>query len=186
VSGIGWVDWLLLAALLLSVLVGLWRGFVLEVLALAGWVVAYFTAHWAAPMWAPHLPIGEPRSNLNFVAAFALAFIITLVLWGLASRLVRLLVNATPLRGVDRVLGAAFGVARGLVLLLVLATVVSLTPAAQSPEWRGSQGAWLLADALQQLKPHLPDGITRLLPADTTAPQSPNPAAPAKRQPKEA
>ena len=182
---IGWVDWLLLAALVLSVLVGLWRGFVLEVLALAGWVVAYLAAHWLAPMWAPHLPIGEPQSKLNFVAAFALVFIATLVLWGLASRLVRLLVNATPLRGVDRVLGAAFGVVRGVVLLLVLATAVALTPAAQSPEWQRSQGAWLLADALQQIKPHLPAGVNRLLP-DATAPHSPGPAMPTKRQPKEA
>ncbi len=112
-SGIGWIDWLLLAALVLSMLVGLWRGFVLEVLALAGWVVAYFAAHWLAPMWAPHLPIGAAGSNLNFVAAFAITFIAVLVLWGLASRLVRLLINATPLRGVDRVLGALFGVVRG-------------------------------------------------------------------------
>jgi membrane protein required for colicin V production len=182
-NGVAWVDWLLLAALVLSVLIGLWRGFVLEVLALAGWVAAYFAAQWLAPMWAPHLPIGAAHSSVNFAAAFALAFIATLVLWGLASRLVRMLINATPLRGVDRVLGGAFGVVRGLVLLLVLATVVAMTPAAQSPEWRQSQGAYWLADALQQLRPLLPIGIARFLPAQQ---DSPTPPIAPKRQPKEA
>ena len=62
---LGWVDLVMLGVLLLSLGLGLWRGFVLEVLALAGWVAAYFTAQWLAPQWAPHLPLGEPRSGLT-------------------------------------------------------------------------------------------------------------------------
>jgi membrane protein required for colicin V production len=162
---LGWVDICLLAALALSVLVGLWRGFVLEVLALAGWVAAYFAAQWLAPMWAPHLPVGAPNSSVNFAAAFALAFIGVLVLWGLVSRLIGLLVKATPLRGIDRVLGAAFGALRGVVLLLVLATVVALTPAAASAQWHASHGVQWLNVALHELKPLLPPGISQFLPA---------------------
>lgn len=162
---LGWIDWALLAGLALSMIIGLWRGFVLEVLALAGWVAAYFGAQWLAPTWAPHVPIGESGSNLNTAAAFALAFIAVLIVWGLASRLLRMLVNATPLRGADRVLGAAFGLLRGVLLLLALATVVALTPAAASPAWKGSQGAQWLSVALHGLKPLLPPEVVRYLPA---------------------
>ena len=88
-----------------------------------------------------------------------------LVGWGLASRVLRMLVNATPLRGADRVLGAAFGLLRGVLLLLVLATVVALTPAAKSPDWHRSQGVQWLAVALQGLKPLLPPDIAHFLPA---------------------
>ena len=42
----GWVDIAMIALLAVSVLVGLWRGFVLEVLSLTGWVVAWFAAQW--------------------------------------------------------------------------------------------------------------------------------------------
>ncbi len=38
------VDWILLAVLGLSMLLGLWRGLVQEVLSLAGWVAAFFVA----------------------------------------------------------------------------------------------------------------------------------------------
>ena len=139
-----WIDWLLLAVLAASVVLGFVRGLVYEALALAGWVVAWFAAQWAAPHLAPHLPLG---------------------VWGLLARLVRMLVQATPLSLLDRVLGSGFGVFRGLVLLLAVATVVMLTPAAQSDPWRGSHGAQLLGQALDSLKPLLPEAAADLLPA---------------------
>lgn len=165
VTDIGWIDLALMVALALSVAIGLWRGFVLEVLALAGWVAAYVGAHWFAPQWAPRVPIGEPGSTLNFAAAFVAVFLVVLVGWGLAARVLRMLVNATPLRGADRVLGAAFGLLRGVLLLLILATVVALTPAAASAQWQSSQGAQWLGVALHGLKPLLPPDVARHLPA---------------------
>jgi membrane protein required for colicin V production len=96
-------------------------------------------------------------------AAFALSFLGALVVWALLSRLVRLLIHATPLSLPDRLLGAVFGLLRGLVLLLALATVVALTPASQSPGWRASQGARWLGVALATLKPLLPQPVARLV-----------------------
>ena len=46
-------------------------------LALVGWVVAYFAAQWLAPQWAPHLPLGEPGSSMNYAASFAVAFMVS-------------------------------------------------------------------------------------------------------------
>ena len=160
-----WLDWLLLAVLAASVIVGFVRGLIFECLSLAGWVVAWFAAQWAAPQFAPHLPLGAPGSPLQLGAAFALAFLGALVVWGLLARLVRMLVHATPLSLLDRVLGSGFGIFRGLVLLLAVATVVALTPAAQSEPWRDSHGAQLLGQALSSLKPLLPEEAARLLPA---------------------
>jgi membrane protein required for colicin V production len=160
---IGWVDWLLIAVLALSVLVGLWRGLVFEVMALVGWVAAWFAAQWAAPLIAPHLPVGSRGGGLNMGVAFLLAFVLALLVWALLARLVRVLVQATPLSLPDRLLGGAFGVLRGAVLLLAVATVVAFTPAAQSKDWRASQGARWLGQTLAALKPLLPEPAARLL-----------------------
>src|SRR5258706_15674613 len=100
---IGWVDLFFGGVLLLSVIAGLVRGLVFEVLSLVGWLVAYIGAQWLSPEVAPHLPVGKPGSALNLAAAFASAFIVVLLAWGLIARLVRLLVRATPLSLVDRV-----------------------------------------------------------------------------------
>jgi len=161
---LGWVDWALLAVLLLSIAVGLWRGLVFEVLSLVGWVAAYIAAQAYASTVAPLLPVGVPGSALNQGAAFALLFLLALIVWAIASRLLRLVIHATPLQAIDRFLGGGFGFLRGAVLLLAVATVISLTPAARSPAWQHSQGAnWLVA-VLQGLKPVLPESLAQHLP----------------------
>jgi membrane protein required for colicin V production len=161
---LGWVDWALLAVLVVSVVVGLWRGLVFEVLSLVGWVVAFIAAQAFAPGVASVLPIGVPGSALNHGVAFALTFVLALVIWALGSRLLRLIIHATPLQPVDRMLGGVFGLARGAVLLLAVATVVMLSPAQRSTAWQQSRGAAWLATALQGLKPVLPDAIGQRLP----------------------
>ena len=164
-GALSWVDWALLAVLAVSVVIGLVRGFVFECLSLAGWVVAWFAAHWGAPWVAARLPVSDPASALSHGAAFLLAFVAALVVWALLSRLVRMLIHATPLSVPDRLLGAGFGALRGGVLLLALCTVVMLTPAAQSAAWRASHGGPWLAQGLTWLKPLLPESAARLLPA---------------------
>ena len=159
------VDWILLAILLVSVIVGLWRGLVFEVLSLLGWFVAFVAAQMFAPVVGTHLPVGAPGSGSNLAAAFAVTFLGVLIAWALAARLVRALVGASPLSGLDRLLGAGFGLLRGALLLLVIATVVLLTPAGRSELWLQSRGAGWTTALLQELKPLLPDTIAQHLPA---------------------
>lgn len=163
-SSLHWLDWTLLAVLAVSVVVGLVRGFVFEVLSLLGWVAAWFAAQWAAPQLGPVLPVGAPGSAMNLAAAFALVFLAALIVWSLGARLVRLLLQATPLSAADRVLGAGFGLVRGAVLLMALATVVALTPAVKSPAWQASTGAAWLQIGLKGLKPLLPPEVAGRLP----------------------
>lgn len=162
---IGWVDAVLLGVLLLSTLVGVVRGLVFEMLSVLGWFAAYFAAQWLTPEVAPYIPVGEPGSALNHGAAFAATFIGALIVWGVAARLLRLLIRATPLSPLDRLLGAGFGFIRGMIVLLALATVVGLTPLMKSAAWQQSVGAVWLGSVLRGLKPVLPPDISKHLPA---------------------
>ena len=162
---VSWLDIGLLVFLALSMLIGLMRGFVFELLSLAGWFVAYFAARFGTPTAQPWLHIGESGSSLNYGATFACAFIAALIVWGLMARLARMLVRATPLSLVDRLLGAMFGALRASVLLLAVATVVGLTPAVRSSVWQQSQGAALLQGVLDGIRPLLPGEFGRYLPA---------------------
>ena len=78
---LGWVDWTLLAVLVVSLLVGLWRGVVFELMSLLGWVVAYVAAQMFSLQVAAQLPIGLPGSALNRGAGYALSFIGVLIAW---------------------------------------------------------------------------------------------------------
>ncbi len=163
--GWSWVDAIFGGILLLSVVVGMVRGLVFEVMSLLGWVVAYVVALWGAPQWASRLPIGHPGSALNVAAALLLTFLAVLIVWGLIARLVRWLVHATPLSLIDRSLGAFFGLVRGGIILLCVVTAVSFTPWSQSRQWRSAPSVHWVSEALVQLKPWLPSYLNRFLPS---------------------
>ena len=163
-AGLAWVDGLLLAVLVISVAVGLWRGLVFELMSLVGWVAAYVAAQAFSPQLAAWVPIGTPGSALHQGAAFAATFVLALIAWSLLARLMRMVIHATPLTVIDRLLGAGFGLLRGAVLLLALATVVAFTPAVRSAAWQDSRGAAWLGAALHSIQPWLPDEVVRHLP----------------------
>ncbi len=160
-----WVDFAMLGWLLASMVIGLVRGVVFETFSLVGWGVAYFAAQSAWPLLAPHLPLGDPASEPNHVAAFLCVFVAVLLVWGVVSRLARMLVRATPLSLPDRVFGAGFGALRGVLVLLVVAAAIGLTPMAQSSAWKQSPFAPWLNAALHGLKPLLPEEISKHVPA---------------------
>ena len=157
---LGWVDAVFAAVILLSVVAGIVRGFVFELLSLFGWIAAWFAAQWFAPVVAPHIPLGAAGSALNHGVAFGITFVAALIVWGLVSRLLRLLIRATPLSFVDRLLGAVFGLVRAGVLLLAVTTVIGLTPLVKSAAWQQSRGAAALHAALQVLLALLPPQVS--------------------------
>lgn len=157
VAGFSWVDWALAIVLLLSVTIGLWRGLVYEILALAGWVAAVAVSRWYGASVATWLPLGEPGSVVRLAGAHAVTFFAVLIAWTLMAKLVRMMISATPLTVIDRALGAGFGLARGLLILLLVAVLVPLIPpAANSPAWKSSVGAAWLGVMLKELKPIWP------------------------------
>ena len=161
----GWVDLSLLIVLGLSVAVGLWRGLVYEVLALAGWLVAYLLSPWLAPVLQGLLPEGRMGPALSHAAGLVLAFIAILVVWSLVAKLVRALIQASPLSWLDRMGGGGFGAVRGLFIGLLVALLVGMTPLAQSEPWQASSLAPWLQGGLRVLHPLLPESVNKFIPA---------------------
>jgi membrane protein required for colicin V production len=158
------LDWIAVALLLVSMLLGLVRGLVFEVISLAGWVVAFVAAQWLAEDLGRWLPFGDPAASWRYAAGFVLVFVGVAFGVGLLAALTRKLVAAIGLRPVDRILGGVFGVARGAVAMLTVAVVVHLLALSDSAWWHGSRSAIVLDAALQGLKPALPDKLASYLP----------------------
>lgn len=158
------LDWIFLAVLLVSMVVGAWRGLVYEMLSLANWMAAFVLAQWFGPAAAEWLPLAGATEVVRFLAGFVLVFVVALFVGGLLAFLIRKLVAAMGLRPVDRVLGAAFGVVRGVVVLLALTVVVGMTPMKSGLWWQESTGARIASVALQGLKPLMPQEFGKYLP----------------------
>ena len=158
------LDWIFLAVLLISLLVGAWRGLVYELLSVVNWIAAFVLAQWFAPVAAQWLPMSSATEVVRYAAGFVLVFVSSLFAGGLLAFLISKLVAAVGLRPVDRVLGAAFGLVRGVILLLAFSVVFGMTPLVKGPLWQESVGAGIATVALQGLKPVLPQEFGKYLP----------------------
>lgn len=158
------VDLVLLLGLGLSVVVGAWRGLLTEMLSLAGWGVSYFAAQWFGPAGAEMVPLGQPGSRLNMLAGMIVVFVLAWLVWALISWALSKLIRASVLSAPDRLLGAGFGLIRGVVVALVVATLVNMTPLATWAPWHASRGVAWLQVLLKGLRPVLPEQVVKFLP----------------------
>ena len=165
--------------LAVSALLAFMRGLVREVLGLGAWVGAIFAGVLGAAArcgrssqhgWAPRP--GSIRS------AFAVVFLIALIVLLLISRWISALVRASPIGGLDRTLGLVFGLARGAALVIIAYIVAGMVipverwpdavlrrPNRLTPVYRGCHVGWW-----SQLPNRLPPAVcsTRRRP-DVTA-----------------
>lgn len=158
-------DSFLLGVLAASMLMGLWRGLVYEVLSLAGWVTAFFLAQWLATdviAWIPF--VQGAAASVQYAVGFAVVFVASLFVSAFLSWLIKKVIESVGLRPVDRVLGGAFGLARGVVLLLALTVVLQLTGMSHNDWWQSAKGPVWLDTTIQGLKPLMPESIVKFLP----------------------
>lgn len=131
-------DILILAVLAISMLFGLLRGFVGEVLSLTCWVAAFWVAwafgHEAALVYARHL--GNPTASI--IAGYVTCFLGVIIIGSLVGWAIRRLMARGGLRGDVRLLGMVFGLARGLVLVTFVVLMLGFTPMPHEPGWQRS------------------------------------------------
>lgn len=154
-------DYFVLAVMAISLLVGVTRGVVSEILALLAWVAAFIAARmWAVP--AGNLLLAELSDPLwRQLTGFVAVFVAVLILFALVRWVTSLLLKAAGLRPLDRVLGALFGVARGVLVLLVLVLLAGLTPLPQQQWWRQAMFAPPLETGVLAVKPWLPPELAK-------------------------
>jgi len=158
-----WLDYAVLGVFAVSLVLGAWRGLVREVVSILGWVIAFLAANLLAGPLGPAMPDMIPTPELRVAAAYLGIFIASLFVTSLAGLLLSKVVSAVGLGGIDRLLGAVFGAARGVLILLAAALLAGLTSAPRQPYWRDSASGPLLTQAAGILKPLLPQTLAERL-----------------------
>jgi membrane protein required for colicin V production len=138
-SSLHWIDYAILSVIALSVLTGLMRGFVRELIALCVWVAAIWVGYAYAPEVKPWLASYFHDDALQTAASFVLLLLVTLFVGSLVSSALSFMVNHSPLKGTDRLLGMGFGFARGIFIVALILGVVNLTSLAKKTEFTHSE-----------------------------------------------
>jgi membrane protein required for colicin V production len=167
-----WFDCAVLAIILVSSLLGVWRGIVSEILSLLAWIVAFFiaraAANEAAQLLAPMLTeLNNPA--LRYMAGFAAVFAGVLILFAIIRLLISSLLRALGLGWTDRTLGALFGLGRGLLVAWLGVLLAGLTSLPQQSWWRAAALTPPLETAVVASKPWLPKILAERLRYRTTA-----------------
>jgi membrane protein required for colicin V production len=163
---VSWIDYIIVGVLGLSVLIGLWRGLVSEVLALATWIAAFWVAWTFGPAVSAHFEHRIEEPSIRLVAGYGLCFIAVLVLGALLRFAIHKLVESTGLSGTDRLLGMLFGFARGVLLVTLVVFLMGFTVFARDPWWKHSvllpqfqeAAAWLGDRLPESVREHLHSG----------------------------
>jgi membrane protein required for colicin V production len=131
-------DGLVIVAIVLSAIVGAARGFLREAVAVAAWVIALFLAWHFSDLVAPHLGGLLSDSEVRPWAARVIIVLLVLLLGAAVGAALAHFVRLSIFSGMDRLLGFAFGVLRGFVLLGVFVILGQLLRLQEEHWWRHS------------------------------------------------
>lgn len=156
-------DGVIALVLLVSALLAFARGFIHEILAIAGWLGAVFASIYGFPYLKPYARQWIPYEMVADIGAGVVIFIVTLVLLSFLTRGVSKRIHASALNALDRSLGFLFGLARGAVLVsLVYVAVEWVIPIEEQPRWLAGARSMPLVRAGSGL-------LMTLLPPETVA-----------------
>lgn len=128
-------DWIIIVVLVLSIVLSLWRGFVREAISLAGWVAAFIIANMFVGEMASVLAPWIENITGRYVAAYAVLFAGSLLVAALLGKLGAQVVRVAGLSIVDRLLGTVFGLARGIIIVLVAVYLLRQLAPPQNLQW---------------------------------------------------
>jgi membrane protein required for colicin V production len=147
--------------MLVSMMLGAWRGVLGEIIAVAAWVLAFFAAKWWGGAFAGAFLDGIGDSLLRLAVAWVLIFVIVLLLMALVRLAVQGLIRALGLSVSDRALGVLFGAVRGALIVLLLVALGGMLSLSRERWWREAYLSAPLETAVLSCKPWLPPEIAR-------------------------
>jgi membrane protein required for colicin V production len=154
-------DIAVIVIIVLSALLGWWRGFMYELFSLIGWILAYVVARTFSAQVVPYVPEAVGAQNMRSALAFATLFIVSLIVGAIVAWLMAKLAKFAGLGGVDGKFGMLFGALRGALVVLALVWLGGLTTMPQKPWWRDAWSSKSLQQAAQFAREYLPENIAR-------------------------
>lgn len=145
---------------ILSGIFAMARGFVREVLSLASWVGAALVTLWGFGLARPYARGLIANALLADIVTGAVLFIVSLIVFSMIGGGIASLVRGTGLNAIDRSLGFAFGLLRGILLVAVMWLGVAWAIPA------GDQPVWLREARTRPLVEHLADYIRGFAPPE--------------------
>jgi membrane protein required for colicin V production len=177
------LDVILIGVMLISAILAMIRGFMREILSIAAWAIAAVVT---LVSYSKLLPLAKTYVNNDIIAAVAVVagtFLLTLIVVSVATVRFSDMVLDSRVGALDRTLGFLFGLARGLIIVVVaFLFFVWLVPSKTQPSWVAnakskvvlqSTGDWLMSMLPDDPESTILKRFKRPLPDDSDQPDAP-------------
>lgn len=155
-----WIDYSIIGLILISSVIGLFRGFIKEAFSLAIWGIAIWVGLTFSRVLSGLIENLIKSPSARIIVAFVILFLITLILGAIISYLLGELVKKTGLTGSDRFAGMVFGITRGLIVVSLVVMLAGLTPLPEDQWWKESVLIPPFQSLAVWLRDHIPMGMT--------------------------
>ncbi len=152
---------MVLAIIGVSIIVSMMRGAFKEMLAIVGWLVAFYVAKTYASLLSPMLPQDIPTEALKTLAAFLILLIAVLFINSLLSIAISSIISKVRLGWLNRFLGIVFGFAKGVLIVCVLVFLAGLTSLPKERMWTDAMLSSPLEVLVKSTFPWLPYSVTK-------------------------
>ena len=157
------IDWIICALLVLSTVVGIMRGVIREVLSIVGWVAGFMLSMSFAGEIADRIPLDSIGYIPRVIIAAVLILVACLFVVGLFGFILRKMLEVAALTFEDRILGAAFGFVRGIIVVDACLFFFGLSQSLSSSRmWQQSVMIGPAETVIEWSMPYMPEWIRAL------------------------
>lgn len=154
-------DYAVLTIIGLSIVLSVMRGLVREVLAILGWIAAFFVAKTYTNQLLPMMPVDIPTESLRILAAFLVLFFATLLVTSLLAIALSAVFKKFGLGWLNRLFGAVFGIARGVLIVCIIVFLAGLTDIPKDARWRNAMFSAPIEALVISVLPWVPISIAK-------------------------
>ncbi|MDZ4212697.1 MAG: CvpA family protein [Methylotenera sp.] len=154
-------DYIVLAIIGLSIILSVMRGFFREALSILGWIAAFVVAKTYVNQILPMMPVNIPTESLRILAAFLVLFLATLLVSSLLAIALSAIFKKIGLGWLNRLLGAVFGLARGMLIVCILVFLAGLTDMPKDARWRNAMFSAPIEALVISMLPWMPISIAK-------------------------
>lgn len=125
-----WIDIVCCVVIVLLALLGLWRGFLKSIFKLCAWIAALLGAYFATSIIGDFIASNLEISGFTVkIICICIGFLVPFLLFSFIGHILNNAVKDSAISGINRLLGAALGVIKALIICFIFLTVIHLIPA---------------------------------------------------------
>ena len=154
-----WIDIVIIVLFTISILIGIYRGFVRETLSVASWLLAAYLAFAFGEQAAVYVKPYVAQEPLDLAIAYVAVFLVALIAFSIIGHILSKIFESTGMTGIDRSIGSVFGFVRAVVIVVAMIIVGRFMAMDNQQWWMDSSFIPYFEPVVEWVKSFLPEDV---------------------------